>query len=237
MRFRSVLLALCLAGASIALSAACAGDAPASTPSTDPSLDGKWEYAGYQASGTSLTVLVRHLGPGRVNATLDTTLEPSDSDLASGAGLSRFRFDSLSPGRHKLNIADGAITHARSVWLPPAALADLAPQEQRPLKPGEGFRIAAADVGVVFTGVLGDSRCPVDVQCIQAGDTTLSVTAYPKDAPAIEIVVVVPNGRPGGEVILSKYLIAAKSVTPEARSGQQPDFSAYQAEFSYAVGG
>ena len=43
------------------------------------------------------------------------------------------------------------------------------------LKPGESASIGAERVQVAFERVLSDSRCPRDVQCIQAGEAVVRV--------------------------------------------------------------
>jgi hypothetical protein len=43
------------------------------------------------------------------------------------------------------------------------------------LAPGQTVALAA-DVTVGFVAVLGDSRCPINAGCIQAGDATIRVT-------------------------------------------------------------
>ena len=49
--------------------------------------------------------------------------------------------------------------------------------QQFTLAPGQSTTIAAAGLRVTFEGVTGDSRCPADVVCIQAGSATVRVTA------------------------------------------------------------
>ena len=218
------------------LAVACSGgDATAPTPTPDPALAGRWEYAGYQVDGKSITVFVRLLAPGKVEATLDNS-PASRAEGGESGGIHKFTFENVAPGRHVLRITDaGGTAHIRAVWMPAASSPELGPQERITLKPGDGFKVKGADFTVLYTGTLGDSRCPVDVTCIRAGDTTHSFTGYAKGAPAIETVIVAPNGSAGGEVML-KYLVTVHTVSPEPRTGVQPDFSKYQVEASYAVG-
>jgi hypothetical protein len=43
------------------------------------------------------------------------------------------------------------------------------------LRPGQTARIGSSGLVVGFRGVAGDSRCPVDVTCVWAGDATLRI--------------------------------------------------------------
>lgn len=50
---------------------------------------------------------------------------------------------------------------------------------------GESVDVAGAGVSVTYTALVSDSRCPVGVQCIQAGRAVISVTVTrPGSAPA-----------------------------------------------------
>jgi hypothetical protein len=56
----------------------------------------------------------------------------------------------------------------------------MSPQSPSPdsdfaLKAGETARIEGSDLAVRFDDVPNDSRCPVDVQCITAGDATVAL--------------------------------------------------------------
>lgn len=80
------------------------------------------------------------------------------------------------------------------------------------LAPGQSAQVAGSDLSVRFDGVSGDSRCPIGVMCVWAGDAavhlrlvrgsgqpsaaTLHVTTLPRavtDGPAtIELVMLDP---------------------------------------------
>jgi hypothetical protein len=49
---------------------------------------------------------------------------------------------------------------------------------------GRSVKIDGADLVIRFESVLNDSRCPVDVQCITAGDAAVAVTAATGGAAA-----------------------------------------------------
>jgi hypothetical protein len=52
------------------------------------------------------------------------------------------------------------------------------------LSPGETASIDGRGVRLRFMGVTGDSRCPVDVVCIQGGDAVVKVQAIGDGGPA-----------------------------------------------------
>jgi hypothetical protein len=76
------------------------------------------------------------------------------------------------------------------------------------LAPGEtvAFAVDAREVRVTFAGVTGDSRCPIDVVCIQMGDATVRLLvsgesaeiAFPRitDATVGGVVLTVTDLRP-----------------------------------------
>ncbi len=53
------------------------------------------------------------------------------------------------------------------------------------LAPGETTNISSAAIGLRFVGVMGDSRCPAGVLCIQGGDAVVRIDVLPATgAPA-----------------------------------------------------
>jgi hypothetical protein len=47
------------------------------------------------------------------------------------------------------------------------------------LAPGQSVTIGAASLSLRFEGVMGDSRCPADVLCIQGGDAIVRIAVLP----------------------------------------------------------
>ncbi|GEM_PF-1299060 len=212
---------------------ACSSSEAAPTP--DLTFANRWEYQGYQADATSIRVFVRVLGPTELETTLD---DASAAKVEGGvpSGIRTFTFTNVPEGRHGLHIkgANG-VTNLLTVWMPPADVPTLESQQRIKLKPGEGFRIKDSAYTVVFTGVLGDSRCPVDVTCIRAGDTTVHMTAYRSGAPATELPIIVERDIATGDMLANTYLITVHSVSPMPRANQTPDFSKYEIEASFSV--
>jgi hypothetical protein len=232
---RALLLVLCpLLATLVSGLAACRPSQPAPTP--DPSLAGRWEYAGYQIDGDRMTVYARLFGPSDVSAVLRSDRLPDRTEGGSSEGIRSFVFEKLAPGRYSLRLSDTAgSAYIVGVWMPPATVPDLPAGERITLKPGEGFRIKGADLVILFTGVFGESRCPVDVTCVQAGEVNLMLTAYKKGGAAIEKMFSVPRDGAGGELV-AQFLVTVHSVSPEPTSTAQPDFSKYEITVSFAGG-
>ena len=224
-----------LAWLSLMLAACSSGPAAAPTATPDPALAGRWEFAGYQVDRDRMTVFVRVYGPAQVSATLEADRPADKVEGGEKSGIRRFIFENVPPGRHPLRLSGaGDLLYLRSVWMPPAQPRELPAGERITLKPGDGFFIRAGELTVVFTGVLGDSRCPVGATCIQAGETTLSFTAYGNGVPALETIIGPPRDQAGGELIAG-FLLIVHSVSPERRQGEQPDFSKYEVTVSFAA--
>jgi hypothetical protein len=205
------------------------------TPTPDLTFANRWEYQGYQPDGTSIKVFVRVLGPSELETVIDG-VAAAKMEGGIPSGIRTFTFPDVAPGRHGLRIigANG-VTNLLTVWMPPATVPTLESQQRIKLKPGEGFRIKDSAYTVVFTGVLGDSRCPVDVTCIRAGEVTVHMTAYRAGAPAVEMPIVAEKDVVTGDMLANTYLITIHSVLPMPRADQPTDFSKYEIEASFTV--
>lgn len=67
---------------------------------------------------------------------------------------------------------------------PSAPSSDVPLSQEFTLKPGESATVQGTDLRVSFDKVVGDSRCPADVVCIQAGDVVVALVASWKDGDA-----------------------------------------------------
>lgn len=231
LRALTVVLALML----LAAVSGCSSAAPIPTP--DPALKNRWEFAGYQIDGDRMTVFARLFGPSKVSALLGEDILPNrTAGNEQAAGLREFIFEKPAPGRHNLNLSDDSgNSYIQNVWVPPDTISDLTAGEKATLRPGQGFRIKSADTVMLFTGVFGESRCPADVTCIQAGQVDLMMTAFKRGVPAVETLFHVPNGGTADEAV-TKFTVTVHSVSPEPRSGEKPDFSQYEIVVSFAGG-
>ncbi|MSQ08105.1 MAG: hypothetical protein EXR57_01060 [Dehalococcoidia bacterium] len=234
-RFPLRALTVVFALALLATVAGCSSGTPAPTP--DPLFNNKWEFAGYQVDVDRLTVFARVFGASKVSALLGEDILPNKtSGSEKAAGLREFIFEKPVPGRYNLNLSDDSgNAYIQYVWVPAATVSDLAASEKITLKPGEGFRVKSADSVVLFTGVLGESRCPVGVTCVRAGQVDLMMTAFKKGVPAVETMFHVANGVSSDELVTT-FTVTVHSVSPEPRSGEKPDFSQYEIVVSAAGG-
>jgi hypothetical protein len=84
------------------------------------------------------------------------------------------------------------------------------------LAPGESVRVDA--LRVRFEGVSGDSRCPLDVQCVWEGDAVVVVTASEPSRPgaALELHTA---GRFPREAVYGRYRVRLVSLAPQPREG------------------
>jgi hypothetical protein len=88
------------------------------------------------------------------------------------------------------------------------------------LKVAESVRVAGEGVAVRFDGVTGDSRCPVDVTCVWAGDATAVVRLEkPKTKPGTFELHTMP--RFGGDARYEGLVVHLEAVTPRPRTGTE----------------
>jgi hypothetical protein len=83
------------------------------------------------------------------------------------------------------------------------------------LRFGESAQLGDAGVRITFTRVAGDSRCPVDVTCVWAGDAhvQLEATAPSADGATLDL----HTGVAPVEVEFAGYRIRLTDVSPQRR--------------------
>jgi hypothetical protein len=82
------------------------------------------------------------------------------------------------------------------------------------------------DLRVTFAGVLGDSRCPVDVVCVWAGNAKVELElAVSGDARG---TVELNSTIEPREATFAGYLLSYVDLKPYPRSTRQPDPQAYR---------
>lgn len=92
---------------------------------------------------------------------------------------------------------------------------------------GEKVSIEGEELTIKFVEVLGDSRCPAGVQCIQAGEAQCQLRFTYVGSPA-DMTIVHPGG---GDVSATDYFIMYKIVfklQPYPQAGQQIAASDYK---------
>ena len=108
-----------------------------------------------------------------------------------------------------------------------ASRPDAPPAADAVVQPGDSVRVALGrsvrigETTLRFASVVGDSRCPVDVSCVWAGEATVRIAAGGDSA-----VLTVPGGNPSeaSAARLSGLTVRAVALTPypgsaEARAG------------------
>lgn len=95
-----------------------------------------------------------------------------------------------------------------------------------PLGMGRRAELLDATFLVDFRSVTNDSRCPVDVTCIRAGDAAVTLRIRTGSADSQEIALVFPTPDKAMAQV-GTYRIAVTGLAPAARAGQPIPQSAY----------
>jgi hypothetical protein len=97
------------------------------------------------------------------------------------------------------------------------------------LKPGDTVPVGEARVQVGFERVTSDSRCPRDVQCIQAGEAAVRATvALPGKARQSVDVTTVPDR---ASATVEGYTLTLTSLEPVPLSARPTRAADYRATF------
>ncbi len=99
--------------------------------------------------------------------------------------------------------------------------------EAFPLRVGESLRIEGTDLGLRFTEVARDSRCPTDASCIVAGEAQMVVEAV-LDSETVEILFRVPPAGSDAQK-LAGFTLAVTALEPQTLSTRRIDSSDYVA--------
>lgn len=89
-----------------------------------------------------------------------------------------------------------------------------------------GETIYVNGVRITLEKILSDSRCPIDVTCIQAGSVTLEATL--RSDTDTDTVKLTSGENP---VAFDSYLVSLVDAHPAPRSKETQDFSSYRATF------
>ena len=97
------------------------------------------------------------------------------------------------------------------------------------LAPGETAAVKGADARITFKRVTDDSRCPVDVTCVWAGDAKIEITISRNGAPdETRILSITP---PKHEATVGNLRIRFVSLAPVPRQADANVPRKYRAEF------
>lgn len=120
---------------------------------------------------------------------------------------------------------------AHTPQAPPATrTADLG--ERFTLRPGESAAIAETPARITFERILSDNRCPVDVQCITAGEAR---ALFLFDAEAGRTEPVTLDTDRNATAVVAGYRLSLNSVSPAPRSTVTIDPRNYLVELTVAL--
>ncbi len=127
--------------------------------------------------------------------------------------------------------ARGFVATALLVALAGCATVDTAavanPGAEFSLALGKSAAISGSDYRITFNRVTEDSRCPVDVQCVWAGDAKIELMISRGSAPGdSRIISITP---PNSEATVGAVKIRFVSLAPTPRQSEPPASRAYVA--------
>ena len=99
--------------------------------------------------------------------------------------------------------------------------------ERFSLRAGESARIRDTPATLVFERVLGDSRCAIDVVCIQAGEARVAFRLEQRGAPPVAFQLDTDRERTAAT---DGYTVTLVSVLPAPRSTVRIDPKSYVVE-------
>ena len=92
---------------------------------------------------------------------------------------------------------------------------------------GKTATLSGSDYRITFNRVTEDSRCPIDVQCVWAGDARIELTISRASAPIdTRVVSLTP---PNSEATVADLRIRFVSLAPAPRQSEPPGARAYVA--------
>jgi hypothetical protein len=103
--------------------------------------------------------------------------------------------------------------------LTPAAFAgDVVPIGQEfVLKPGQTIAIQHTNIKITFDSVLNDSRCPIDVNCVWAGNAEVKLVLGRKSK---QTTAMVNTGIDDRHVAFRGYLVQLLKLNPQRQKGK-----------------
>jgi hypothetical protein len=104
--------------------------------------------------------------------------------------------------------------------------------EKFTLRPGQQKRAAGGELRIKFVSVVEDSRCPVGVDCIWAGNAQIKVIATDERGEKKEMTMNTTMGPQGDQ--FAGYAINLVSLTPVPTAKGKAASSRYRATFTVA---
>ena len=97
---------------------------------------------------------------------------------------------------------------------------------------GEAFAPAGTNLRISFDRVNSDSRCPIDVVCVQAGTAEIVISVREDRAGSASQSYVLRSFAEPREVVIGGYRVRLEDVTPSPRAGVPIATSAYRITLS-----
>ena len=123
-----------------------------------------------------------------------------------------------------ISIAFAAIAGCASV----TTAVDAEPGTSFSLAPGETAAVNGTDARITLTAVRDDSRCPVDVTCVWAGDAKIELIVSRKGAADETAVLSVAPAN--NEARVGNLRIRLVALAPVPRQAEPPSERKYRAE-------
>ena len=114
-----------------------------------------------------------------------------------------------------LSLAAGCDTSTDSPAPPPSVEAQLGTPFT--LAPGQTAVFAEENLTVTFASGVEDGRCPVDIECLVAGQASMAVLARSNDRIALMLNLTVPADAVG--VAYGDFRVHAEDLSPYPQSG------------------
>ena len=115
---------------------------------------------------------------------------------------------------------------ARSVGAPVTGAQLLVTMGQEfPLHVGQSASVGGASAVITFRGVQNDSRCPADVQCVQAGNAEVMLEVVTRGGPPAPVML--NSTTPPRETALGNGILRLVSLAPARTASAAVEPSAY----------
>jgi hypothetical protein len=96
------------------------------------------------------------------------------------------------------------------------------------ISPGQTVQVADTGLRITFQEVPDDSRCPVDVTCVWAGDATVMLSVVKPPRPAATLALHASGGAQN-EAVYEGYRVKLMGLAPKPRSTSTIPQDAYRA--------
>lgn len=115
------------------------------------------------------------------------------------------------------------------MWQTPEPSQEVSLDEEFTIKIGQHVQVKDTNLKITFTSVAEDSRCPVDVSCVWAGNARLNMEVK-KGRKKFAAVFLNTTLNPG-EIIFKGYRVKLIKLNPQPKAGIPMDPGTYEATF------